>query len=141
MNLGFVAYPLPYKGAHVNKTGRWLVVFFLLLSLDTVQAQPPKILRIGFLSAASASAVSARDAAFRQRLRELGYVEGKNIIIEWRYAEGKRERLREFAAELVRLKVDAIVSGGPTATQPAKEATDSIPIVIVSEDDPVGSGL
>ena len=67
--------------------------------------------------------ISARIEAFRQGLRELGYVEGKNIVIEWRYAEGKLDRLPALAAELVRLKVDIIVSGGATATRAAKEAT------------------
>ena len=77
--------------------------------------QPKKVPRIGYLSAVSPSAISARIEAFRQGLRELGYVEGKNIVIEWRSAEGKLERLPELAAELVRLKVDVIVTGGPTA--------------------------
>ena len=72
----------------------------------------------------SPSAIAARIEAFRQGLRELGYVEGKNIVIEWRYAEGKLDRLPALAAELVRLKVDVIVTGGPDATRAAKEATD-----------------
>src|SRR4029453_9022893 len=74
--------------------------------------QPARIPRIGILAGASASNVSPRIEAFRQRLRELGYVEGKNIVIEYRYAEGKRERLPDLAAELVRLKVDVIVTTG-----------------------------
>ena len=88
-----------------------------------------------------ASVMTARIEGFRQGLRELGYVEGKNIIIEWRYAEGKAERRRELAAELVRLKVDVIVSGGPTVTRAAKEATTTIPIVMGQDTDPVGSGF
>ena len=72
----------------------------------------------------------ARIEAFRQGLRELGYVEGKNIVIEYRYAEGKLDRLPALAAELVRLKVDVIVTAGPTATRAAKEATVTIPIVM-----------
>jgi putative ABC transport system substrate-binding protein len=103
--------------------------------------QPAKIPRIGFLSAVSPSTISARLDAFRQGLRELGYVEGKNIVIEWRSAEGKSDRLPELAAELVRLKVDLVVSGGPTTTRPAKQATVTIPIVMASDDDPVGSGF
>jgi ABC-type uncharacterized transport system substrate-binding protein len=103
--------------------------------------QPTKIPHIGFLTALSPSSMSARTEAFRQGLRELGYVEGKNIVIEWRYAEGKADRLRELAAELVRLKVDVIVSGGPSATRPAKEATATIPIVMAFDDEPVGSGF
>ena len=79
--------------------------------------------------------------AFRQGLRELGYVEGKNIVIEPRYAEGKLDRLPELAADLVRLNVDVIVTSGPTATRPAKEATSTIPIIMTFDDDPVGSGF
>ena len=75
--------------------------------------QPKRIPRIGILIAASSSFYSARVEAFRQRLRELGYVEGKNIVIEYRYAEGKLERLPDLAAELVRLKVDVIVTAAP----------------------------
>ena len=83
----------------------------------------------------------ARIEAFRQGLRELGYVEGKNIVIEWRYADGKLDRLPALAAELVRLKVDVIVTAGPTATRAAKEATVTIPIVMAQDSDPVGSGF
>ena len=82
----------------------------------------------------------ARIEAFRQGLRELGYVEGKNIVIEWRYAEGKLDRLPALAAELVHLKVDVIVTGGP-ANPRAKEATSTIPIVMAQDNDPVGKGL
>ena len=103
--------------------------------------QPTKIPRIGYLAAASPSAVSARIEAFRQGLRELGYVEGKNIVIEWRSAEGKLDRLPALAAELVRLKVDIIVTAGPPATRAAKEATSTIPIVMTQDSDPVGSGF
>ncbi|MGH7798256.1 MAG: ABC transporter substrate-binding protein [Candidatus Binatia bacterium] len=83
----------------------------------------------------------ARTAAFQQGLRELGYVEGKNIVIEWRHAEGKPDRVAALAAELVRLKVDVIVTGGPGATRPAKEATLTIPIVMAQDPDPVGNGF
>ena len=103
--------------------------------------QPKKVLRIGYLGATSLSANRDRVEAFRQGLRELGYVEGKNIVIEYRYAEGKRDRLSELAAELVRLKVDVIVSGGAAATRPAKEATSTIPIVMTGDSDPVGNGF
>ena len=87
------------------------------------------------------SAIPARIEAFRQGLRELGYVEGKNIVIEWRYAEGKLDRLPALAAELVRLKVDIIVTAGPTVTRAAKEATVTIPIVMALDNDPVGNGF
>ena len=103
--------------------------------------QPTKIPRIGFLGASSPSAISARIEAFRQGLRELGYVEGKNIVIEYRYAEGKLDRLPALAAELVRLKVDVIVTAGPAPTRAAKEATATIPIVMAQDPDPVGNGF
>jgi putative tryptophan/tyrosine transport system substrate-binding protein len=108
----------------------------------SAQAQQPKrVPRIGFLSAVSRSTITARVEAFRQGLRELGYVEGKNIVIELRYAEGKIDRLPALAAELVHLKADVIVSGGPAPTRAAKQATATIPIVMGFDDDPVGSGF
>ena len=98
--------------------------------------QPTKITRIGYLTGPSLSTSSARIEAFRQGLRELGYVEGKNIVIEYRYADGK-----ELVRELVGLKVDVIVTGGPTLTRAAKEATSTIPVVMGSDPDPVGNGF
>ena len=125
-----------------------LIGLAIVLALSLVfaplapEAQQPKTVpRIGFLSAASPSDISARVEAFRQGLRELGYVEGKNIFIEWRFAEGKFDRLSALAAELVRLKVDVIVAGAPTSTRSAKQATVTIPIVMAFNDDPVGSGF
>ena len=103
--------------------------------------QPAKVARIGFQLDNPASAVTGRIEAFRQGLRELGYVEGKNIIIEWRSSEGRIERRSEIAAELVRLKVDVIVSAGPTVTRVVREATSTIPIVMGQDTDPVGSGF
>src|SRR5215471_17533602 len=121
---------------------RFLVVLILVALCTSVEAQQQKkVPRIGFLSATSPSTISARTDAFRQGLRDLGYVEGKNIVIEWRYAEGKMDRLPDLASELVRLKVDIVVTGGPAATRPAKEATVSIPIVMAFDTDPVGNGL
>jgi putative tryptophan/tyrosine transport system substrate-binding protein len=102
--------------------------------------QPTKVLRIGVLTGGSASASSGRHDAFRQGLREFGYVEGKNIIVEWRNADGKIVNLPGLAAELVRLKVDVIVTAGPQVTGVAKEATSTIPIVMAFDNDPVGSG-
>ncbi len=114
----------------------------ILFSVHLAEAQQAKkVPRIGFLAAASPAALSARLDAFRQGLRELGYVEGKNIVIEWRYAEGKLDRLPVLAAELVRLKVEVIVTGGSTSTRPAKEATVTTPIVMAQDTDPVGSGF
>ena len=115
-------------------------VLFALCNPASAQ-QPKKIPRIGFLVSTSPSNISDRIEAFRQGLRELGYVDGKNIVIEWRFAEGKLDRLPTLAAELVRLKVDVIVSAGPALTRPAKEATSTIPIVMAFDNDPVGSGF
>ena len=105
------------------------------------QQQPGKIPRIGYLVVTSASAMSDRTEAFRQGLRELGYVEGKNIVIESRYGDGKLDRATALAAELVRLKVDVIVTGGTTDARAAKEATSTIPIVMAQDNDPVGNGF
>src|ERR671937_682205 len=92
-----------------------VVVVLLVLGVTAEAQQPTKFPRIGFLSAVSPSTISTRVEALRQGLRELGYVEGKNIVIEWRYAEGKPNRLPALAAELVRLRVDIIVTtGGPS---------------------------
>ncbi|MGH7773306.1 MAG: ABC transporter substrate-binding protein, partial [Candidatus Binatia bacterium] len=104
--------------------------------------QAKKVPRIGFLLAPSRSAVSESLDAFQQGLRELGYVEGQNIVTEYRYAEGKFERLPDLATELVRLKVDVIVAaGGIQAIRAAKNATNMIPIVITGSTDPVGDAL
>ena len=114
----------------------------LMISGAIAEAQQPnKIPRLGYLAASTPSANSTRVDAFRQGLRELGYVEGKNIVIEFRFAEGKLDRVPALAAELVRLKVDVIVTAGPTDTRAAKEATNTIPIVMTQDSDPVGSGF
>ncbi len=117
-----------------------LLCFLLTVSLVEAQ-QLTKVARIGFLLAVSPSAAAARTEAFRQGLRELGYVEGKNIVLESRYAEEKLDRLPALAAELVRLKVDVIVTAGGQATRAAKQATPTIPIVMTNDPDPVGSGF
>jgi putative ABC transport system substrate-binding protein len=112
------------------------------LAFAPAQAQQPtKIPRVGYLLVPSLSANTTRIEALRQGLRELGYEEGKNIIIEWRSAGGKPELLRSLAAELIRLKVDVIVCAGPTATRFAKEATATIPIVMAQDTDPIGNGF
>ena len=118
-----------------------LSALLFALCFPAAAQQPTKIPRIANLIGASPSADLARTEAFRQGLRELGYVEGKNIVIELRSAEGKLDRLPALAAELVRLKVDVIVTGGPTATRAAKEATSTIPIVMAQDTDPVGNGF
>src|SRR5215510_15038 len=98
----------------------WLLTLFLLAAGTFAEAQQPmKVARIGFLNAPPIASIPARIDAVRQGLRELGYVEGKNIVIEYRSAEGKAERVLDLAAELGRLKVDVIVSSGPTSTHQA----------------------
>jgi putative ABC transport system substrate-binding protein len=103
--------------------------------------QPAKVLRIGYLNAASVYSEVARNEAFQQGLRELGYVEGKNIVIEWRSADEKPDRLPRLAAELVRLNVNVIVTSGSSVTRAAKAATHTIPIVMAQDNDPVGNGF
>jgi putative tryptophan/tyrosine transport system substrate-binding protein len=118
------------------------VIMAMFGGVEIAEAQQPKkVPRIGFLVAGTASAVSARVEAFRLGLRERGYVEGKTIVIEYRYAEGEVDRLAEQAAELAQLKVNVIVTAGSQATRPAKEATTTIPIVMAQDNDPVGSGF
>jgi putative ABC transport system substrate-binding protein len=119
----------------------WLLITVLLITAPPARTQPAKVPRIGFQLDSPAAALATRIEGFRQGLRELGYIEGKNIIIEWRSAEGNPERRGEIAAELVRLKVDVIVSGGPTITRIVKETTSTIPIVMAQDTDPVGSGF
>src|SRR5215472_4455746 len=109
------------------------------LAADAQQAG--KVPRIGFLSLTSPSDRAPLLDAFRQRLRELGWVEGENIVIDYRYAEGRVDRLPDLAAELVRLKVDLIVSWGTQGVTAAKNATETIPIVMIAVRDPVGIGL
>jgi putative tryptophan/tyrosine transport system substrate-binding protein len=125
-----------------TRTGFVLFAFVLVGFAAAAHAQQPtKVPRIGYLGGTTAAAYAGRIEAFRQGLRELGYVEGKNIVIERRFAEGKPDRLSELAAELVRLKVDIVVSAGPTVTRLLKEATSTISIVMTNEGDPVGSGF
>jgi putative tryptophan/tyrosine transport system substrate-binding protein len=113
------------------------MLFALCASAEAQQTK--KVPRIGYVTGTSPG--ENNEEAFRQGLRELGYVEGQNIVIEWRYAEGKPERTPEFLAELVRLNVDVIVTGGPTDTRAAKAATSTIPIVMTNESDPVGNSF
>jgi putative tryptophan/tyrosine transport system substrate-binding protein len=113
----------------------------LAFAVEAEAQQAPKIPRIGYLSGTSPSTSPDRREAFRQGLRELGYVEGKNIVVEYRHAEGKFDRLPALAAELVRLKVDIIVTSGPQTTGPAKRASSTIPIVMAQDPDPIGNGF
>jgi putative ABC transport system substrate-binding protein len=118
------------------------LVLVLLATPFAAEAQQPKgIPRIGFLSSSSFERERSRLPAFQQGLRELGYLEGKNIFIEQRYAGGQFERLPELAAELARLKVDIFVVSGAPAAHSAKNATSVIPIVITNAADPIGTGL
>jgi putative tryptophan/tyrosine transport system substrate-binding protein len=118
------------------------VVLLLALGVIAEAQQPTKIPRIGILSpGSSAFPASAPYDSFRQGLRELGYIEGKNIFIEIRYAEGKQDQLSDFATELVKLKVDVIVTSTRPGVLAAKNATSAIPIVFAAAADPVRAGL
>jgi|SRR5262245_29812548 len=120
----------------------WLLATILLAIAPSAMAQPAgKVFRIGFLDSSTASGMAVLVDAFRQELRKLGWIEGKNITIEYRFAEGKSERLPELAAELVRLKVELIVTTGDPQASEAKKATTTIPIVMANASDPVGLGL
>jgi len=119
----------------------FVIATLLAVAVIAEAQQPKKVPRIGYLTVPPLSANMARVEAFRQGLRELGYVEGKNVVIEWRSADGKVERQGELAAELVRLKVDLIVTSGPTMTRSAKDASATIPIVMAQDSDPVGNGF
>jgi putative ABC transport system substrate-binding protein len=132
------------KTANRKWLGLSVIAFVIVMTGAVAQAQQPKkVPRIGYLLAGDPTTESIRFEAIRQGLRELGYIEGQNIAIEYRYAEGKRDRLAELAAELVRLKIDIIVvAGGDQVIQAAKNATKTIPIVMVGGGlDPVEAGL
>ena len=126
----------------MNKRLLWIVTL-LLLGISTLAEaqQPKKVSRIGVLWLYSPAIASPFAEAFRQGLRELGYVEGKNIVIEYRHADGKYDRLPSLAVELVRLNVDVIVTASTQAAQACQQATRSIPIVMTNVSDPVESRL
>ena len=125
-----------------NSPGLLLVTYVLMVAGVVAEAQQPKkIPRVAFLGTASASIVADRIDALRKGLRDLGYVEGKNILIEYRFAEGKSNEITSIAAELARSKPDAIVTAGPAATRSAKQATVTIPVIMGNEGDPIGSGF
>jgi len=120
----------------------WLLITVFLATAPFVHAQPAgKVYRIGYLSAASAESDKERFGHFQKGLRDLGYVEGKNIAIEPRYADGQFDKIPELSAELVHLKVDVLVAYGDTAIPAAKKATSTIPIVMTVHPDPVGAGI
>ena len=119
-----------------------VMVALILACVHLAEAQQPgKVSKIGVLIAGSSSTSQSNTDAFRQGLKDLGYVEGKNIVIEWRFAEGKLDRLPELAAELLRLRVDVIVTGGSNPARAAKKATSTIPIVMANAADPVADGF
>jgi ABC-type uncharacterized transport system substrate-binding protein len=119
-----------------------LVAAMLLAVAVLAEAQQPtKIPRIGYFSAGSAASQASRLEIFKQGLRKLGYTEGKDVIVEQRYADGKLDRTGALAAEVVGLKFDVIVTGGPAATRAVKQATTTIPIVMAFDWDPVASGV
>src|SRR5262245_32997272 len=137
-------FPGNLKSAIENRKWAGIVTIVFVLALVGMRAeaqQPGRLPRIGFFLDGPPSALSGRIEGFRQGLRDLGYVEGKNILIEWRSAEGNPGRRNEIAAELVHLKLDLIVSAGPTQTRALREATSTIPIVMGQDTDPVGSGF
>jgi len=116
-----------------------LTIFAAPLTAEAQQA--PKVYRIGFLHPGSALPEPASLETLRQGMRALGYVEGQNLVMEYRYAEEREERLPDLAAELVRLNVEVIVAGGTAATRAAQHATRTIPIVMTGTNDPVGAGF
>jgi len=120
----------------------FVLIAFIFATVHFAEAQQPKKLpRVGFLVPGSPTSYSERIEAFQQGLRELGHIEGQNIIIEYRYTEGKSDRLTVLAFELVQLKVDVIVTGTTPAIQAVKNATSTIPIVMAEVADPVAVGL
>ncbi len=132
------------KSASQNR--KWVGLLAIVLTLVIGEAgaqaqQPTNVPRIGFLTDAPLASNAGRVEAFRQGLRDLGYIEGKNIIIEWRDANGNFDRARELADELVHLKVNLLVSPGPSVTRVLREATSTIPIVMAQDTDPIGSGF
>ncbi len=119
----------------------WLLLIVVVTTGSPALAQDSKVARIGLLGGGSASANAGRIAAFQQGLRDLGYVEGKNIVVEQRWAQGKLDRLAPLAAELLRLNTEIIVTAGPTVTRALKDARVTVPVVMGFDDDPVGSGF
>ena len=122
---------------------RSILVAVILLAVAVIAEaqQPKKVPRIAWLTSSPLSGNANRSEAFRQGLRELGYMEGENIVIEYRSGEGNRDRVPALAVELVHLKVDVIVTAGASTTRSAKAATTTVPIVMAQDIDPVESGF
>src|SRR5262245_63862022 len=118
-----------------------IAVVLLAVAVIAEAQQPKKVPLIGYLSYGSEEIDKSLVAALQQGLRELGYLEGRNIVIEQRYAAGRSEKLPEVLSELIRLKLDVLVTAGDPAAHAAKKATSAIPIVMVTSPDPVGTGL
>lgn len=118
-----------------------LIVSLLTAPLTSQAQQAAHVPRLGLLMPGSSSAFASRIEAFRHVLRDLGYVEGRNITLEYRFTEGQADRLPALVAELVRLPVDVLVLDGTAAIRPAQQATTTIPIVMAVSSDPVGAGL
>jgi putative ABC transport system substrate-binding protein len=122
--------------------GLWVIAFMLMVGGVVAHAQQPaKIPRVVYLSVGTASSMAPRVDSFRRGLRDLGYAEGKNIVVESRFSDGKVDRLSALVTEIIQLKVDVIVSAGPSVTRPLKTATSTIPIVMTQDTDPVGNGF
>src|SRR5215813_4671220 len=125
-----------------RKLGSFAVCAMLFALGSSAEAQQPtKVPAIGYLTGSSPSSEAQRFEGFRQGLRDLGYIEGKNILLEFRYAEGNRDRIPSLLAELVQHKVDVLVSVNLEALRAAKQSTKTTPIVMVTTVDPVASGL
>ena len=121
---------------------RLLVLACLLAAIAVASAQPPaKVVRVGYLSDATLAVKGPLIRAFLQGMRDLGYVEGQNLVMEYRFAEGSYDRLPSLAAELIQTKPDVILTSASAAARAAKQATATIPIVMVAIANPVGQGL
>ena len=135
---------LQYSNISIPRLRFCLALYALLVALcSSADAQQPakNIPRVAFLSLNRLTVQKDRVEAFRDALRKLGYIDGQNITVDYRFANNNTERMAELAAQVVHLKVDVIVTSGSSATRPAKEATSTIPIVMMSDNDPVASGF
>ena len=132
---------LPRLNLTRSLAGSALSLLLLTISFSVEAQQPKKLPRIGYLTAGSASAADLNIEAFREGLRQLGYIEGNNIVVECRYADGKTDRLRELADELVRMKIDVIVTASTPAIRAVQQATKTIPIVMANVGDPIAQGF